>query len=237
MINGGSGVSSRHLKMNKISYRVATIALAMMAANSSLVAPSFAAPPAKPADKAPAKPAEKPAEKPADKDKTATTKPEPVIENVQNVNAEQLVDKPHEYLNKNVKFVANFHGFTTLALDYKPALRPSKTYLSFLVFRENSKIPLSELKLAMAIPKEKDPDNTLLAQLKEGDQLEITGKVFNTALDEPWLDVLRLKKLKSAPSDDKDKKVAEEKENKDKKAGDTEPEVKGNNKPEKPEQK
>jgi len=74
----------------------------------------------------------------------------------------------------------------------------------------------------------------LLATIKEGDQLEITGKVFNTALDEPWLDVLRLKKLKSAPDE---KKLAEEKENKDKKAADTEPEVKGPDKPEKPEQK
>lgn len=223
MIKDGSGVS-RQVKTNTTSYRAATVALAMMAANSFVVLPGYSAPAAKPA--APAKPAEKPVDKTADKDKektaTTTPKPEPVIENVQNVNAEQLVDKPHEYLNKNVKFVANFHGFTTLALDYKPALRPSKTYLSFLVFRDNSKIPLSELKLAMVIPKEKDPDNVLLAQLKEGDQLEITGKEFSTALDEPWVDVLRLKKLKSAPSDEK--KVAEDKENKDKKAADTEPE-------------
>lgn len=223
MIKDGSGVS-RPVKINTTSYRAATIALAVMAANSLAFVPCFSAPAAKPAATA-AKSTEKPVDKTdKEKEKTATTppKPEPVIENVQNVNAEQLVDKPHEYLNKNIKFVANFHGFTTLALDYKPAMRPSKTHLSFLVFRDNSKIPLSELKLAMVIPKEKDPDNVLLAQLKEGDQLEITGKVFNTALDEPWVDVLRLKKLKSAPSDEK--KVAEDKENKDKKAADTEPE-------------
>ena len=79
----------------------------------------------------------------------------------------------------------------------------------------------------MAIPKEKDAENTLLAKLKDGDQLEITGKVFNTALDEPWVDVLRLKLLKAAPED---KKIAEEKEKdkeKEKKAGDTEVEIKG----------
>jgi len=133
------------------------------------------------------------------KDKKSETKPETVIENVQNVSTDQLVDKPHEYLNKNVKFDANFHAFSSIALDYKPAMRSSKNYLSFLVLRPNSKIPFSELKLAMAVPKEKDPDNTMLIGLKEGDQLEITGHVFATALDEPWVDVLRVKKLSSAP--------------------------------------
>jgi hypothetical protein len=132
-------------------------------------------------------------------DKKSEAKPEPVIENVQNVSTDQLVDKPHEYLNKNVKFDANFHAFSSIALDYKPAMRSSKNYLSFLVLRPNSKIPFSELKLAMAVPKEKDPDNTMLAGLKEGDELEITGHVFATALDEPWVDVLRVKKLSSAP--------------------------------------
>jgi lysyl-tRNA synthetase class II len=146
----------------------------------------------------------------ADKDKKAEAKtPEPVIENVQNVTPDNLADKPHEYLNKNVKFTANFFCFASLALDYKPALRSSKNYLSFLVLRPNSHIPYSEIKLAMAIPKEKDPENQLLAQLKDGDQVEVTGKVFATALDEPWVDVLKLKKLASAPEDKKEEKKAE----------------------------
>ena len=215
--------------MKNIRFRVAHVTIAMMAAGTFAIGPSISAPPpAKPAT--PAKPAEKPADKPADKTTAAATKPtpEPVIENVQSVKTEQLVDNPHEYLNKNVKFVANFFAFSSLALDYKPALRASKTHLSFLVLKDNSHIPLSELKLAMAIPKEKDPDNVLLAKLKDGDQLELTGKVFNTALDEPWVEVLRLKLLKAAPDD---KKIAEEKDKdkdaKEKKAADTEPEVKG----------
>jgi lysyl-tRNA synthetase class II len=224
MIKDGSGIYLRHLNMNKITFRTATIAVAIMALGSVGVRPLHAAPAAttKPTT---TKPAEKPVEKAAEK--AAKPTPEPVIENVQNVNAEQLVDKPHDYLNKNVKFVANFFAFSSLALDYKPALRPAKTHLSFLVLKDNSHIPLSELKLAMAIPKEKDAENTLLAKLKDGDQLEITGKVFNTALDEPWVDVLRLKLLKAAPED---KKIAEEKEKdkeKEKKAGDTEVEIKG----------
>ncbi len=61
----------------------------------------------------------------------------------------------------------------------------------------------------MAIPKEKDPENQMLAQLKDGDTVEVTGHVFSTALDDPWVDVLRLKKTASAPED---KKVTAEKE-------------------------
>lgn len=226
MIKDGSGIYLRQLKMNKQILQAATLSVAMMAVAVSGISPLYAAPPAAPAAKpATTKPAEKTPEKAPEKATKPT--PEPVIENVQSVNAEQLVDKPHDYLNKNVKFTANFFAFSSLALDYKPALRPAKTHLSFLILKDNSHIPLSELKLAMAIPKEKDAENTLLAKLKDGDQLEITGKVFNTALDEPWVDVLRLKLLKAAPDE---KKIAEEKDkdkDKEKKAGDTEVEVKG----------
>ncbi len=226
MIKDGSGIYLRQPKMNKQILQAATLSVAMMAVAASGISPLYAAPAAAPAAKpATTKPAEKAPEKAPEKATKPT--PEPVIENVQSVNAEQLVDKPHDYLNKNVKFTANFFAFSSLALDYKPALRPAKTHLSFLILKDNSHIPLSELKLAMAIPKEKDAENTLLAKLKDGDQLEITGKVFNTALDEPWVDVLRLKLLKAAPDE---KKIAEEKEkdkDKEKKAGDTEVEVKG----------
>jgi hypothetical protein len=225
MIKDGSGIYLRQPTMNKQIFRAATLTVAMMAATVTQLAPSNAAPSpaAKPAT---TKPAEKTPEKAPEKATKPT--PEPVIENVQNVNAEQLVDKPHEYLNRNVKFVANFFAFTSLALDYKPALRPAKSHLSFLVVKDGTHMPLSELKLAMAIPKEKDAENTLLAKLKDGDQVEITGKVFSTALDDPWVDVLRLKLLKAAPDE---KKIAEEKDkdkdNKEKKAGDTEVEIKG----------
>ncbi|CAN5214463.1 hypothetical protein BH10CYA1_BH10CYA1_43850 [soil metagenome] len=225
MIKDGSGIYLRQLKMNKQIFRAATLTVAIMAVATTGIGAIHAAPLTPAARPASTKPAEKTSEKTLEKVTKPT--PEPVIENVQSVNAEQLVDKPHDYLNKNVKFTANFFAFTSLALDYKPALRPAKTHLSFLILKDNSHIPLSELKLAMAIPKEKDAENTLLAKLKDGDQLEITGKVFNTALDEPWVDVLRLKLLKAAPDE---KKIAEEKDKdkgKEKKAGDTEVEVKG----------
>ena len=121
--------------------------------------------------------------------------PEPPLENLISVTPDQLVSKPQDYLNKNVKFTAPFFVFSNLALDYKPAFRSSRTYLSFLVLRPGTHTPYSEIKLTMLAPKEKDPQTKLLQMLKEGDQIEICGKVFATPLDEPWLDVLRLKKL------------------------------------------
>jgi hypothetical protein len=156
----------------------------------------------KPAATAPAKAPEKTPDK---ADKTpAKAAPEPPIENVVNVTTTELVDKPHEYMNKNVKFVAKFYMFSTLPLDYKPAMKSSKTHLGFIVHRPDGQVPFPELKIAMAIPKEKDPLNQLLTSLKDGDQVEVTAKVFGTGLDEPWVDVLRLKRLSSA--EDKDKK-------------------------------
>ena len=132
------------------------------------------------------------------------------------VTPEELVDKPQEYLNKNVKFTAKFFAFSSLALDYKPALRPSKSYLSFLVLRSHSHVPLSELKLALPIPKQKDPENQLIAVLKDGDIVELSGRVFSTALGEPWMDVAHIKKIGS--SDEKTTEAESESENKDKAA-------------------
>ena len=161
--------------------------------------------------------------KPKAPEKAEAKKPEPVIENVQNVTAEQVVDKPHDYLNKNIKFSAAFANYTNVGLDYKPALKPAKSNLSFFVYRQGSHVPLSEMKLDMPIPKEKDPENTMLAQLKDGDTVEVIGHVFSTALDDPWVEVLRLKKTASAPED---KKVTaeREKEKKEKEAEGKKPE-------------
>lgn len=142
-------------------------------------------------------------EKKDDKAAKEAPKPEPVIENVVNVQSTDLVDKPHEYLGKNVKFTAPFFAFSNLALDYKPAFRSSKTHISILVSQPKKKIPLSELKLAMMTPKEKDPETTLLSNLKEGDTVEITGKVFSAALDDPWVEILKLKKIGGSPDDKK----------------------------------
>jgi hypothetical protein len=187
-------------------HTLTTVGISLILGFASGIAPAQSA-----SSKTPA--TEKAADKTKPAEKAAPKTPEPVIENVQNVTPEQLVDKPHEYLNKNIKFTAAFHSFTNVGLDYKPALRQAKTNLSFFVLRQGTHVPLSELKLDMPIPKEKDPENQMLAQLKDGDTVEVTGHVFSTALDDPWVDVLRLKKIASAPEE---KKVASDKEKKEK---------------------
>jgi hypothetical protein len=164
--------------------------------------------------KTPAKPA---AKKEESKEKEAAKTPEPDLTNVVSVNADDLVNKPQEYLGKNVKFTANFFAFTNLALDYKPAFRSSKTHLSLLVLRPGSHVPLSELKLAMMMPKEKDPETDLLAKLKDGDQVEIVGKEFSAALDDPWVEIFKLKRIGAAKEEAKDsKKASADTEDKDK---------------------
>ena len=152
--------------------------------------------------------------------KEAIVKPEVPIENVVNVTTDDLVEKPHEYLGKNVKFTAPFVAFSNLALDYKPAFRSSKTHISLLVARAKKKLPLSELKIAMMTPKdEKGPETQLLSALKEGDTLEITAKVFSAALDDPWVEILRLKKI-GGSSDDKKADASSKAKINDTKSGD-----------------
>ena len=185
------------------------LSLTLMIA-SSQTGTASAAPTKAPAKAAPkAQPKAVPAKKPAESQPAAAVKTEPkpevVLDNVVDVTSDDLVNKPHEFLNRNVKFQGDFSSFSSLALDYKPALKPSKSFLSFLIFKKDTHVPLSELKLAMAIPKEKDPYNTLLATLKEGDQLELVGKVFSAALDDPWVEVFKVKKLNVKPEEEKDK--------------------------------
>ncbi len=180
----------------------------------TLSLPALAEPAEKSRVETPALSSKGAAAKPAAADKKETGKeaakaPEPPLENVVAVTPDELVNKPHDYLGKNVKFNCNFFAFSSLALDYKPAYRSSKTHLSFLVLKPGAHVPLSELKLAMMIPKEKDPDTTLLAQLKDGDQLEAVGKVFSAALDDPWVEVFKLKKIGGSAED---KKVAHDSE-------------------------
>ena len=121
-----------------------------------------------------------------------------------------LLSNPQEYLGKKIKIRGKFSSFSTLALDYPPALRSSKEYISLCLFRNDSKIPLGELKLAF--PVEEAKEDPIIRDLQEGDVLELYGQVFSTALEEPWVDILSLKKIASAPSKTKEKN--EDKENK-----------------------
>ncbi len=200
---------------------LASLLVATTASTAAEAAPKGA--PAKPASAHPSTEADKDKEK--DKPSTSAAKkpeakPEPVLENVITASPEDLVSKPQEYLGKNVKLNANFFAWSNLALDYKPAFRSSKTHLSFLILKPNGHIPLSELKLAIMIPKEKDSEAGVFATLKDGDQVEMVGKVFSTALDDPWVEVFKLKKIGGSSDDkDKDKKTASAGDKDDKKDG------------------
>lgn len=147
-----------------------------------------------------AKKKEDPEEKKKEPIKINETEFEPVL-------IGKLLGNPQDFLNKKIKFRGKFSSFTTLALDYKDALRKSKDYISICIFRPDSKIPLSELKLAYPLKDAKE--NEVIKELEEGDLLEIYGQVFSTALDEPWVDIISFKKIQGAAK--KEDKIAEDK--------------------------
>lgn len=103
------------------------------------------------------------------------------------VNPLDVVNNPHRYLNKNIKIKAKFDKFSTLGLDYPPAMKSSEEYISFLIQRPditNHNIPLSELKIFLKKDiAEKNID------LDAGDEVEFTGKIFSVALGDPWMEV------------------------------------------------
>lgn len=110
-----------------------------------------------------------------------------------------IVKNPTAYLNKAVRMNARFDKFATLGLDYKSAMRSSEEYISFLIYRDDTKndIPLSEMKLFLKRDMaEKHID------LKTNDKIFITGKVFSDALGDAWIDVVDLYITQKAPEKD-----------------------------------
>lgn len=116
------------------------------------------------------------------------------------VNPLDLVARPNFYLNKNVKIRAKFDKFATLGLDYKPAMRSSEKYISFLIQRPDvfdHNIPLSELKIFLSRTEaEKHID------LNSGDVVEFQGTVFSNALGDPWMDVDKFTVISTKPKDE-----------------------------------
>lgn len=109
------------------------------------------------------------------------------------VNTLDVVKKPHLYVGKKINATARFDKFATLGLDYKPAFKSSETYISFLILRPDTdkNIPLSEMKLFL-----KRTEAEKLIDLKEGDKVQFTGTVFSSVLNDPWVDVEKLEKVK-----------------------------------------
>lgn len=103
------------------------------------------------------------------------------------VNALDVVANPYKYLHKNIKIKGKFDKFSTLGLDYPQAMRSSEKYISFLIQRPdttNHNIPLSELKIFL---KKEVAEKHI--DLDAGDEIEFSGKIFSTALGDPWMDV------------------------------------------------
>ncbi len=109
-----------------------------------------------------------------------------------NVTPLALVANPSAYLNKVVIMNAKFNNFSTVGLDYPPALRKTEDYIGLMVFRDNTQydIPLSELKMFL-----KREDAQKFVDLKSKDEVKIVGKVFSTALGDPWVDILSLESI------------------------------------------
>lgn len=104
----------------------------------------------------------------------------------------EVVESPSVYKNKKIKINATFDKFSTLGLDYKPAFKDSKKYISFLIRRPDvsNVIPLSEMKIFIDRDKAEK-----LVDLESGDKIEFVGTVFSTALNDPWVEVDSVKIL------------------------------------------
>ena len=111
-----------------------------------------------------------------------------------------VVNTPRAYLNKSIIMNAKFDKFSTLGLDYKPALKSSEEYISFLIKRDDTQfsIPLSEMKLFL-----KRSEAEKFIDLKADDEIEIKGIVFSDALGDTWIDVNSLKIIQKAPDNEK----------------------------------
>lgn len=97
-----------------------------------------------------------------------------------------VVDNPVKYLNKNITFNAELVAFTSLGLDYKPAYRDPAKYIGVLIRRPdviNHTIPLSEMKIFISREVAEKLDD-----IDAGDKVKISGRVFSTALGDPWVD-------------------------------------------------
>jgi len=109
---------------------------------------------------------------------------------INNVTPADLIASPKKWLNKDVCFEGKFSSLSNLALNYPPALRKSDEYISLIIFRPKTTIPLGELKMNMKIADIRKDSST--ANLQKGDLIRVRGKVFSAALGEPWIDITQL---------------------------------------------
>lgn len=140
---------------------------------------------------------------------TPTVISTPSMQQVQyiDVNPLNIVANPTKYLNRNIRIRAKFDKYSTLGLDYPPAMRSSEKYISFLIQRPDvldHNIPLSELKIFL---KKEIAEKNI--DLDAGDEVMFTGKVFSSALGDAWMDVNEFKVLNKHKKDTKTPAVEE----------------------------
>ena len=127
--------------------------------------------------------------------------PAVIEKNYEQVKPLDVVTNANLYLGKQIKFIATFDKFSTLGLDYKPAFRSSEKYISFLIKRDDvtdHTIPLSEMKIFI-----KRTEAEKFIELDSGDKIEVYGKVFSTALTDPWIEAEKLVLLSKKSKDQK----------------------------------
>ncbi len=108
----------------------------------------------------------------------------------------EIVASPSSFLNKSVKFQATFDKFSSLGLDYKPALRSSQDFIGILIKRDDVKdhtVPLSEMKLFL--PR---TEAEKYIDLNSGDIVSIEGSVFSNALGDPWIEIKKFAIIKQS---------------------------------------
>ena len=143
---------------------------------------------------------------------TAVTAPSAPQANYTTVNALEVVSNPYKYLKRNIKIKGKFDKFSTVGLDYAPAMRSSEKYITFMIQRPditNHNIPLSELKIFL---KKEVAEKHI--DLDAGDEIEFTGRIFSTALGDAWMDVDSFKVVNKVVKDDKKQTTSEAKTNK-----------------------
>ncbi|MBQ2871038.1 hypothetical protein IJE86_05005 [bacterium] len=119
-----------------------------------------------------------------------TKAPQTQVQSCIEVTPLEIVANPHEYLNKNIKMNATFDKFSTLGLDYQPALKKSEDYIGILIRRDDITdhvMPLPEMKLFL---KRKTAEKYI--DLESGDKIAIEGTVFSTAMSDPWIEITKL---------------------------------------------
>lgn len=119
--------------------------------------------------------------------KTVSNVAKPVVNASGIVSPVEVVKCPEKYLNRDITFNAEFVAFTSLGLDYKPAFKDSTKNIGVLIRRDDvldHVIPLSEMKIFLT--RELAEKNM---EIEAGDKVKITGRVFSTALGDPWVEV------------------------------------------------